>query len=91
MPTLTARKPAQVIRGYEMLKEVLDGYSSAQVVPFDGAAAREFDTLRILRHGTATMDLRIAAIARSRGMILLTQNLTDFAGIPGLVVEDWTV
>jgi tRNA(fMet)-specific endonuclease VapC len=85
-----ARKPAEVIRGYRMLLEVLDGYRYAQVVPFDAAAATAFDGFRGLRLGTGTMDLRIAAIALSRGLILLTQNVSDFAGIPGLVTEDWT-
>ena len=86
-----ARTPAQVIRGYQMLMDILNGYRDAQVVPFDAAASTVFDRLKRLRLGTATMDLRIAATALSRGLTLLTQNLSDFAGIPGLVVEDWTV
>lgn len=86
-----ARKPAEVIRGYAILKDIFDGYVMAQVVPFDSAAAAAFDRLKPLRLGTATMDLRIAAIALSLGLTLLTQNLSDFSGIPGLVVEDWTV
>lgn len=86
-----ARKPAEVVRGYEILANVLDGFRDAQVVPFDAAAAADFDSLKALRPGTGTMDLRIAATARAWGLTLLTQNVSDFAGIPGLIVEDWTV
>ncbi len=37
------------------------------------------------------MDLRIAATAQARGLILLTRNTRDFSQVPGLVTEDWTI
>lgn len=84
-----APRAADVIRGYELFNEILKGYSASTVLSFDAAAAIAFDTLSGL--GMAKMDRRIAAIALSCGLTLLTRNRSDFAGVPGLVIEDWTV
>jgi tRNA(fMet)-specific endonuclease VapC len=86
-----ARTSADVVQGYRMLDRLLDTFAAAQVLPFDAAAAAVHDGLLARRVRLATMDLRIAAIALSRGLILLTRNVRHFARVPGLVTEDWTV
>jgi tRNA(fMet)-specific endonuclease VapC len=80
-----------VVRGYVLLTEILQGFSAAPVLPFDTATASHFDRLQSQGVRLATMDLRIASIALSRGLILLTRNVADFSRVPGLVTEDWTV
>jgi tRNA(fMet)-specific endonuclease VapC len=80
-----------IIRGYGMLHQALNDFSTAQVLPFDQAAGHQFDLLSAQRIRVGTMDLRIAAIALARGMTVLTRNLRDFRRVPGLTVEDWTV
>jgi tRNA(fMet)-specific endonuclease VapC len=79
-----------LIRGYTLLLEILQGFQSAPVLPFDSASAAVFDGLRAQGIRVATMDLRIAAVALSRGVVLLTRNIADFGRVPGLVSEDWT-
>jgi len=85
-----AQTTTDTIRGYTLLLEILQGFSVAQVLPFDAGAAALFDGLRLQRVRIATMDLRIASIALSRGLVLLTRNIGDFSRVPGLVTEDWT-
>lgn len=86
-----ARTPADVIRGYTLLLETLQGFSTAPVLAFDAEATALFNELRVQRVRVSTMDLRIAAIALSRNLVLLTRNLGDFEKVPGLVTEDWTI
>jgi tRNA(fMet)-specific endonuclease VapC len=86
-----ARSMVDEIRGYDLLLEVLQGFAAGPVLPFDAAVAAVFGGLQAQRIRVATMDLRTAAIALSRGLILLTRNLRDFGKVPGLVTEDWTV
>jgi tRNA(fMet)-specific endonuclease VapC len=78
-------------RGYVMLGQVLEGFSVATVLPFDETAIALFDQLRAQRVRISTMDLRIASIALSRGLILLTRNVRDFDKVPNLETQDWTV
>ena len=84
-------RASDVVRGYGMLTQILRDFSVAPVVPFDAAAAAVFDGLLAKHVRVATMDLRIASIVLSRGMVLVTRNVRDFRKVPGLPIEDWTV
>lgn len=68
------------------------------VLPFDTLAARTFGVLKasLERSGTplaepelAEPDLRIASIALTRGLILVTRNVRHFQRVPDLIVENW--
>jgi tRNA(fMet)-specific endonuclease VapC len=85
-----AKSLSQQIEAYRRLRGHLDNYRQILVVHFDAAAAAEFQKLRRARIRIGTMDLKIAAIARSRGATLLSCNLRDFQKVPGLLVEDWS-
>jgi tRNA(fMet)-specific endonuclease VapC len=85
-----AHTKTDLARGYALLLEILEGFAMAPVLPFDAKAIAVFDDLRQQRVRVSTMDLRIAAIAMSHGLVLLTRNVSDFSKVPGLVMEDWT-
>jgi len=85
-----ARWTADVVRRYRLLAIVLETYATMIVLPFDQVAADTFDRLRSQGARIGTMDLRIASIALSQSLVLLTRNRTDFDKVPGLVAEDWT-
>ena len=78
-----------------LLLERLDGalLPNLPVLPFDVAAARRYGEVRaeLERLGTplAEADLRIGAIALSRGLTVVTGNVRHFQRIPELLVENW--
>ncbi len=86
-----AKTMADVVRGYQMFDRVLSVFAAALVLPFDNSASAVFDSLIAQRLRIATMDLRIASIALSRGMTLLTRNSRAFSKVPRLVIENWTI
>jgi tRNA(fMet)-specific endonuclease VapC len=79
------------IRGYNLLLEIFQGFRIAPILLFDAEAVAVFDDLRNQKIRVSTMDLRIAAIAISRDLILLTRNVKDFSKIPNLLIENWTL
>jgi len=85
-----ARNVVQEVQAYYRLRRHLDNYRGIPVLDFDSQAAAEFQRLRRGRIRVGTMDLKIAAIALSRGATLLSANLADFRKVPGLMVQDWT-
>jgi tRNA(fMet)-specific endonuclease VapC len=86
-----ARTNTNAIRGYGLLLEIIQGFTSGPVLPFDATAIALFDELRGQKVRVSTIELRIAAISLSRNLILLTRNARDFSQVPELVTEDWMV
>ena len=66
-----------------------------RVLPFDSEAAREYAEIaaarRAVGHTAAPADCQIAAIARSRGMLVATRNIRDFVEMGIEVINPWTV
>jgi tRNA(fMet)-specific endonuclease VapC len=85
-----AQTNTDLARGYTLLLETLNGFTKAPVLPFDSKAIAIFDQMRTQKVRVATMDLRIAAIAISNNLVLLTRNTGDFSKVPNLIIEDWT-
>ncbi len=85
-----AKNAADTLRAYRMLERTLATFAGTQVLPFDEAAIELFADQRRQKVRIDTLDLRIACIAISRNMTLLTRNTVDFARVPGLKFEDWT-
>jgi tRNA(fMet)-specific endonuclease VapC len=58
------------------------------LLPFDEAAAREYARLPFKR---ARFDRLLAAHALSIGATIITNNEADFADVPDLKIENWTL
>lgn len=86
-----ARTLNQVVKGYEIMARMISDFKVLPVASFDAGAATAYAKLESQRIQLAKMDSRIAAIALSRNLILLTRNHRDFGKVAGLVLEDWTV
>ena len=69
--------------------EILEAFIEAiPLVSFDEAAARVYAQLPFKR---ARFDRLLAAHALSIGATVITNNEADFADVPGLKVENWTL
>jgi tRNA(fMet)-specific endonuclease VapC len=66
-----------------------------QIVGFEQQAADEFGKiqaeLRRMGRPTGDIDAMIAAVARSRQYILVTNNIRHFENIPNLQLENWLI
>jgi tRNA(fMet)-specific endonuclease VapC len=77
--------------------DALDNFLALDVTPwpFEAEDAEEAGDVRaaLERLGTpiGPYDVLIAAQARRRGAILVTANKNEFARIPGLQTQDWTI
>ncbi len=76
--------------------EVIEGFAARmEVLPFEDQDAFHFGQIRaeLARQGRpiGPYDAMIAAHARARGLILVTNNMREFRRVAGLRLEDWSV
>jgi tRNA(fMet)-specific endonuclease VapC len=74
-----------------MLQATLPYFQRLLVLDFNQAAYEHFIALRCQRIRIGSQDLRIAAITLAAGGVLVTRNQRDFAQVPGLSLEDWSI
>ncbi|WP_342597185.1 type II toxin-antitoxin system VapC family toxin [Cyanobacterium aponinum UTEX 3222] len=87
---IRSQNSENLYKGYRLLQQIINSFSEARILDFEKDAIAIFQQLKNQKIGVSTMDLRIASIALSRNLILLTRNQKDFTKIPNLIIEDWT-
>ncbi len=86
-----ARTNAEQARAAARLANAFMYLARFPVYPLTETALDAADRLAKLRLNVGRMDLKIAALALELGATVVTNNVRDFARIPGLVVVDWSV
>jgi tRNA(fMet)-specific endonuclease VapC len=86
-----ASSAPRLVWAYAGLHAAMDYFSGVCVLDFDQTAHTCYEELRRQKIRVGTQDLRIAAIVLSVDGILVTRNQRDFAQVPGLMLQDWTI
>ena len=75
------------------LEAIEDFCSRLEVLPYTAKAAQHYGAIRagLEKSGQpiGVNDLHIAAHARSEGLVLVTNNLSEFERVPALELENW--
>jgi tRNA(fMet)-specific endonuclease VapC len=77
----------------ENLAAIEDFCSRLEVLPYGPKAAQHYGVIRAalekLGQPIGENDMHIAAHARSEGLVLVTNNMGEFARVPALEAENW--
>jgi tRNA(fMet)-specific endonuclease VapC len=91
---------AELFHGAEKSSRVSDNLgviedfcSRLEVLPYTAKAAQHYGTIRAalekLGQSIGVNDLHIAGHARSEGLVLVTNNVSEFVRVPALEIENW--
>jgi tRNA(fMet)-specific endonuclease VapC len=74
--------------------EVIEEFSSLlEVLPYTGKASAHYGSIRSALEKAGqpigVNDLHIAAHARSEGLVVVTNNVSEFTRVPGLMMVNW--
>jgi tRNA(fMet)-specific endonuclease VapC len=85
-----AEKSARVAQNLAVVEEFA---SLLVVLPYSAKASQHYGAIRAalekVGRPIGVNDLHIAAHARSEGLTLVTNNLSEFKRVPGLLTENW--
>ena len=85
-----AEKSAKVTQNMEVVEEFA---SLVQVLAYSTKASQHYGAIRsqLEKAGQpiGANDLHIAAHARSEGLVVVTNNTSEFSRVPGLMLENW--
>lgn len=77
----------------ENLAVVEDFCGRVEILPYGAKAAQHYGSIRAaiekLGRPIGVNDLHIAGHARSEGLVLVTNNVSEFARVPALEIENW--
>lgn len=77
----------------ENLTVIEDFCSRLEVLPYGAKAAQHYGAIRAALEKSGrpigVNDLHIAGHARSEGLVLVTNNLSEFERVPALELENW--
>ncbi|CAN5406714.1 hypothetical protein BH10PSE18_BH10PSE18_00270 [soil metagenome] len=91
---------AELLHGAEKSKRVSENLAVIEdfcrrldVLPYGAKAAQHYGAIRaaLEKQGQpiGLNDLHIAGHARSEGLVLVTNNMSEFARVPALEMENW--
>lgn len=82
-------------RGQQNLAVVEEFASRLEVLPYSARAAQHYGAIRAalekVGRPIGVNDLHLAAQARSEGLVMVTNNVSEFERVPGLLLENWLV
>jgi tRNA(fMet)-specific endonuclease VapC len=85
-----AEKSARVPENLNAIEEFT---SLIDILPYTAKASMHYGNIRAslekLGQTIGVNDLHIAAHARSEGLVLVTNNMSEFVRVPGLLLENW--
>ena len=79
------------LSGYRLLGKILQGLASYEIVPFDERCLAVFCGFPAAVRRLGGNDCRIGATAIAYELTVVTRNTRDFARIPRVRYEDWTL
>ena len=75
---------------YYELHKTFDFFGKMNLLDFDHQALTHYQNLKKQKIRIGSQDLKIAAIALTHQMTLVTRNTKDFCQVTDLTLEDWT-